>query len=117
ASGAGITAYQIAVTDVFDTQIAMVDSAGNFLQDSDKNYYYCGNAGDSSTCWGNSTSLRGSWVSRTDGRSLAGGIYDSMITFTLNENDLDKVLYYAMRGESGTVGDYVVVFHTGIGQP
>lgn len=117
ASGVPLSVYQFAVTNVVDVQIATVDGDYNFVRDADKNYVYCGNAGDNSTCWGTHYSMVGSWVARSEGRYLEGGRYDAMMSMELVPEDVDKFYNFAMRTESNTAGDYIAVFHAAIGQP
>lgn len=117
ASGVDPTVYMISVTDRFDPLIALIDGDYNFIEDDDKNAIACDDAGNSSLCWGTSYSLNGSYVSRSLNRQVGGFQFDAMLTFPLQPGFENLYLNYLMRSAGmDTYGDYVVVFHVGIGE-
>ncbi len=115
-SGVPLTAYMMSVTQVFDPWIGLVDSEMNFLKDNNDVYFACDDAGFTS-CWGESTNMESFAVSRSGGRALAGGSKDAMMTIPLDPSFEDSYINYLMSTIQGTYGDYIVVFHAGIGQP
>ena len=82
ASGIPISAYMISVSDGLDSFLYIVDQDNHSIQLTDKSYYACDDAGTDS-CWGNSSPLAKSYVSRENGKVLAGGDYDSMMSLIL----------------------------------
>ncbi|RMG87907.1 MAG: hypothetical protein D6712_04805 [Chloroflexi bacterium] len=114
-SGVDFSVYQISLTNEFDPLIAVVDSEGNFVQDSSGNYFACDNAGDSSMCWGNNADLSTSYIARDANAQLAGGPLDAMLTLGAPESLIGTVVNLQMRSSSmATTGGYVVVFHFGL---
>ncbi|MDQ7035605.1 MAG: hypothetical protein Q9P01_12450 [Anaerolineae bacterium] len=69
-SGVTPTAYNIAVTNVFDAVITLVDGDYNLMQDEAGSAIYCDDAGNTSLCWGESAPLGRSYVSRSQNRQL-----------------------------------------------
>ena len=116
ASGVTPSVYMISVTSRFDPLIVLIDSDYNFIQDDNKNFFACDDAGDSGSCWGESFSMRGSYVSRTFGRQLPGGQLDAMLQLPVVPGNEWSFYNFLMRSaEMRTFGDYMVVFHLGIG--
>ena len=117
ASGVPLTVYMISVTDALDPLMATVDADYNFLTNDAGNFLACDDAGDVNNCWGNSASLRGSYVSRSRGRELGGFGFDSMLSFDLDQSMTDSYINILMRSSSqATFGDYLVAIHAGIGR-
>jgi hypothetical protein len=117
ASEINLNAYMISVTEVFDPVIATIDAEYNFVQDADKNYIACDDAGVASLCWGESTSLAGFYVSRSENRALPGGSKDAMLSMPLKPEYVGGYYNFIMRSTGNTYGDYIVAFHMGIGEP
>ncbi len=117
ASGVNLNAYMISVTEVFDPLIATIDAEYNFVQDDDKNYIACDDAGVESLCWGESTNLSGFYVSRSENRVLPGGSKDAMLSMPLKPDYVGGYYNFVMRSAGNTYGDYIVAFHMGIGEP
>ncbi|GAB4340923.1 MAG: hypothetical protein Kow00117_21140 [Phototrophicales bacterium] len=116
ASGIPVTTYMISVVQGFDPLIALIDGDYNFLLDDNGNPIACDDAGNSSNCWGNSASLANSSVSRPDGRTLAGGQYDAMLSIPLQTDMEGSYLNFLMRSyEMNSLGNYVIAFHMGTG--
>lgn len=113
-SGVDPTAYMISVVSAFDPLIYLADNELNQLSDDDGNPLACDDAGNSGLCWGESESLSGSYVSRSQNRELGGGQYDSMITIPVSDDLLGFYLNYVMTSYGSTEGDYVVAFHMGV---
>lgn len=111
ASGIAPTVYNIAVTNAFDAMITAVDGDFNVLEDNRGVSVFCNNAGNSSTCWGESTNLVDSYISRSQNRLLPGGNLDAMMTLPIDVIR-DRNLNYIMGGNN-SYGDYVAVFHLG----
>ncbi|RMG76524.1 MAG: hypothetical protein D6711_03725 [Chloroflexi bacterium] len=116
ASGIPVTTYMISVVQGFDPLIALIDQDYNLLVDNDGNPITCDDAGNVSNCWGDSASLANSSVSRPDGRTLAGGQYDAMLSIPLQTDMEGSYLNFLMRSyEMSSLGNYVIAFHIGTG--
>lgn len=118
ASGVPISAYMISVTSGLDPLMKIMDSDDQPFQFDDGTYFACDDAGNLELCWGESYSLSGAYVSRTQGRQLPGGNLDAMMIVPIEElgmePDEEGYLNYKMSSSgNGTSGDYVVVFHMG----
>lgn len=115
ASGIKPSVYMVSVTNGLDTAIGLVDSDYNFQQDNNGAYYFCDDSG-SNSCWGESYNLTDYYVSRTQGRYLIGGPLDAMLRLAVLPGN--EWLYYTFLMRSSqqqTFGDYMVIFHIGIG--
>ncbi len=118
ASGVPVSAYMISVTSRFDPLIALVDSQYEFVQDSDGVFIACDDSGNPELCWGDSSSMSRTYVSRAGRSDLGGYQFDSMLTLPLEEGMEGGFFNFLMRSSGmNTFGDYVVAFHMGIGQP
>lgn len=115
-SGVNPTVYMFSVVRSVDPLIAMIDSDYNFLADNDGNTIMCDDAGNASNCWGESYDLRNAFVSRSEGRSVSGTRTDAMLTMPISPEVIGAAYIPIMRSyEMRTFGDYVAVFHVGIG--
>lgn len=115
ASGIVPTTYMISISSRFDPLMALYDPERGYLMDSSKNYYACDDAGDAASCWGESYSMAGSYVSRTHGRQLGGGGLDAMLRLPVVAGQEWQYYNFMMRSARNTYGDYIVAFHMGIG--
>jgi hypothetical protein len=115
ASGVPITAYSIAVTSALDTLLSIVDEDDLTVVLDDGSFVSCDDAGNTSLCYGLSERLDSYYVSRTNGRRVPGGQYDSMLQIPSDVFDPDGVFveYRFSSSEQRTFGDYVAVFHMG----
>lgn len=113
-SGVDPTAYMIAVTQRFDPTILLIDGNYNTIEGDDKQPIGCDDAGTGS-CWGESRSLNGAYVSRSNNRQLPGGTLDSMMTIPL-DGTWGGYYNFAMTSFGGTYGDYIAAFHLGTAQ-
>jgi len=112
AAGVPPTAYMISVTNAFDPLMALVDGNYNFIEDDDRNFIACDDAGNANLCWGESFGLSGRYVSRTQGRQLPGGSLDAMLSVPVDNSTVGNFINYVMRGNE-SFGDYVAAFHLG----
>jgi hypothetical protein len=117
ASGVPVSAYMVSVTDGLDSFLYIVDEDNHSIEVSDGAYYACDDAGTDS-CWGESANMATSYVSRENGRVLAGGDYDAMMALTWPDIGVepgDEAYINWRMTSSGikTFGDYVAVFHMG----
>ncbi|MBZ0293949.1 MAG: hypothetical protein K8L99_15395 [Anaerolineae bacterium] len=121
ASGVPLTVYMISVTDDLDPLIARINSDLSYVTDSNGDQVYCDDAGNASLCWGQSSSMTGSYVTRRGSQRLGGFGADAMLSIPLDGVQLDpdpdlRFLNYVMSSfEQSTFGDYVLAFHIGIG--
>jgi microcompartment protein CcmK/EutM len=121
ASGVPLTVYMISVTDALDPLIARIDSDFNVVNDTNGNAIVCDDAGDTSLCWGDSSPLSGSYVTRRGNQKLGGFGSDAMLSLPLTgmvldpDPDLRFVNYLMTSYQQSTFGDYVLAFHVGIG--
>jgi len=120
ASGVDPTIYMVSVTDRLDPYISMIDTEYNMYVDEKGNQiWYCDDAGNSDYCYGNSTTMLGSYISRASNRPKLGGYgLDAMLTLPLESGD-EFYTVHALMHSSGfrTFGNYLVAFHLGIGNP
>lgn len=113
-SGVDATTYMISVVSSFDPLLFLADDSNVALVDGDGVSILCDDAGDARLCWGNSSSLVGSYVSRSANRQLGGGQFDSMMSLALTDDLAGFVFRYVMTSYGSSEGDYVVAFHLGI---
>lgn len=102
-----------------DPILAAVDNDGNVLTDRDNLDIICDDAGTNS-CYGSSSALDNSFVTIASGR-LPGWQYDAYITLdvsgvSLSDDPDENTLPFIMSSYQGTQGQYLVVFHMGIGE-
>ena len=115
ASGVQPTAYMIGIVQAFDAYIYLVNEANEALIDeANKSYVACDNAGQS--CWGTSYSMVGAAASRSGGRAVGGGSLDAMMQLPIGAGDENIWMNSVMVG-NGTYGDYMQVYHVGVGDP
>ena len=120
ASGIDPTIYMVSVTDRLDPYISMIDTEYNMYVDEKGNQiWYCDDAGNSDYCYGESTTMLGSYISRAANRPKLGGYgLDAMLTLPLEAGD-EFFTVHALMHSSGfsSFGNYLVAFHLGIGNP
>ena len=115
-SGINPTVYMISVVAALDPLIALIDGDYNFMSDTDGAVIACDDAGTNS-CWGDSSTLRGASVSRTQNRTLGGANTDAMLTLPISSDNIGLFFNTIMRSfEMRSFGDYVVVYHIGLGE-
>jgi hypothetical protein len=117
ASGVPVTAYMISVTDALDPYMRLIDADYNTIT-LDNSPVICDDSGNASLCWGESTALSNSSVSRSGGRQLGGFQYDAMLTIPnetlgLGPNDEGYLNFLMTTYQQQTFGDYLVAFHLG----
>lgn len=120
ASGVPIAVYMISVTSALDPYMKVMGQDNMPFVLDDGTLFACDDAGNTSLCWGESASLNGSYISRTNNRRLPGGSLDAMMVVPTEElglgPDEDGYLTWNMTTVNNeTFGDYVVVFHMGTG--
>jgi hypothetical protein len=121
ASGVPLTVYMISVTDSLDPLISRIDADFNVVEDTNGNLIACDDAGNAELCWGESSPLGGSYVTRRGNQQLGGIGSDAMLSTPLTgmvlDPDLDlRFINYLMSSyQQSTFGDYVLAFHAGIG--
>jgi hypothetical protein len=120
-SGVPATAYMVAVTGELDSLMTLADPNFDVTLNPDGDTIVCNDAG-TGTCWGESQDLSAFSVSRTRDRVLDGHATDAMLSIPLGAYaELDPnqayLLGFLMSSRRSTIGDYLVVFHLGIGGP
>lgn len=107
-AGASITLYMLAEDNsLIDPYIYQIDSAGDVITDSAGNEISCDNAGDNTSCWGNSANLTNLTVSTRTG-TLTGSADDAM----LSVRGGSSTSFALTTSPSGSIGgQYVPVFH------
>ena len=115
ASGVDPTVYMVSITNRLDPYISMVDGNGDYVVDEKGNQlWYCDDAG-SASCFGESSIMTGSYVSRTANRYLGGFGLDAMLTIPLEAGYEFLVANFLMHSANfDSFGDYLVAFHMGI---
>lgn len=122
ASGVPLTVYMISVTDDLDPLISRIEPDYDLVYDDANNIVGCDDAGDAARCWGQSSSLGNSFITRTNGRQLPGISTDAMLSIPLDGVTLDpdpdfRFLNYLMTSyQQSTFGDYVLAFHIGLSE-
>jgi hypothetical protein len=115
-SGIDPSVYMMAVVPSFDPLIALVDSDYNVVTDETGSEVFCDDGGNIYICWEAGSNLRSAAVSRTQNRVLSGKDTDAMLTIPITADTIGDNFIFLMRSyEMQTYGDYVVVFHVGIG--
>lgn len=115
ASGIAPTTYMISISSRFDPLMALYNTETGYLQDNNGSYYACDDAGDATSCWGESYSMAGAYISRTNGRQLGGGGLDAMLRLPVSAGQESRFYNFMMRSARNTYGDYIVAFHLGTG--
>ena len=119
ASGVDPTIYMVSVTDQLDPYISLIDSEYNaYVDEKGNQIWYCDDAG-TDLCYGESTTMIGSYISRAANRPNLGGYgFDAMLTLPIAEGDEFFTVNALMHSSSfNTYGNYLVAFHMGIGNP
>ena len=118
-SGVALSTYMIGVVDSVDPHMFIADSNMDPFVDGGGQAVQCDDAGTNS-CWGESTNLRGSVVSRTRGRESRTDNLDAMLSLPLSDfagmdfSEGSYLTYVMTRATQGT-GDYVIAFHAATG--
>lgn len=104
-----------------DPLIYMVDADFNVITDSDGANISCDDAG-TTLCWGDSVDLSDSSVTINTG-TLPGWQYDAMLMLPLDnfvpdeDRSLNFVNFLMTSYQQQTLGEYLLAFHFGIGDP
>ena len=118
ASSVPLTVYMISRTTDLDPYIFRGDEDLAVISDDNGFDYFCDDAGNSTLCYGQSSSLDGSFVSTAEGQ-LPGFQYDSMLSLPLDgvelNSDPDFNFYnFVMTSfNQSSQGQYVLAFHIG----
>ncbi|MCC6615150.1 MAG: hypothetical protein IT320_16855 [Anaerolineae bacterium] len=101
-----------------DPIISLVDADLNIRTDDSGNDIYCDDAG-TDLCWGTSVDLSDYSVTINSG-TLPGWQYDSYLSFDLTDLALsddpdENFLSFLMSSYEGSQGQYLLVFHAGMG--
>lgn len=110
-----LNAYVISVTNAYDPTVRLVDADYNGLVDGNNNPIGCDDAGNATLCWGESFPLGNSYISRSGGRQLGGGPLDAMLAIPVTQGDIGGFYNFLVNSAQNSFGDYVMVFHMGIG--
>lgn len=116
ASGVPLTAYMIARTNQLDPLMYRVDGERNPLTDGAGGVIGCDDAGDANACWGQSSSLVGSYVT-TEAGQLGGGPLDAMLSIPMAgfqltaDRNFNYVNFMMTSFQQQTLGQYVVALH------
>ena len=114
-SGVPISTYVISVTNAYDPYLSVIDADYNIMTDDQGYYVVCDDAGEPSLCWGDSAFLDSSYVTRSQGRQLPGGVLDSMLSLFVTEDQVGGYFNYLVNASQNTYGDYLMVFHMATG--
>lgn len=119
-SGVPLTVYMLTRGQSgVDPYIYLLDANGNPLQDDSGADVYCDDAGNPNLCYGDSVALDNSTVTINTG-TLPGWTLDSMLSLPLSaftfEADAVNYLNYLMTSFGSSEGQYLLVFHMGIGE-
>lgn len=113
-SGVDITAYMVSVTNDLDSLVYIVNSEDRMFVFDDGTAAACDDAGTTTCYGGESTSLSGYYVTRTNGNKLGGGDFDSFMALPSDVFTAGNFLEYRFSSsQQRTRGDYVAAFHLG----
>jgi hypothetical protein len=111
-----LSVYMLSAGGDLDAYIEFVDSDNNVIVLDEGERVECDDAGDTDSCWGESYDLSRARVGNTRGHDT-----DSMMSIYLEGFPLDpdpefNYFNYLMTSyEQASFGDYIVVFHLGVG--
>jgi hypothetical protein len=115
-SGVPLSVYMLSAGGDLDSYIGFVDSDNNVIVLDEGERVECDDAGDSDTCWGESSDLNGTRVGNTRGRGTDAMMSIYLDGFPLDPNPEFNYFNYLMTSyEQASFGDYIVVFHLGVG--
>ncbi|MEO8610077.1 MAG: hypothetical protein ABI690_19440 [Chloroflexota bacterium] len=120
-SGVPLSVYMLGVQDALDPFLQMVNADGSPILLRDGTPVECDDAGDPSICSGKSRSLVGSFVTGAGNRQVKGREGSAMLTIPIDGFDPNadvnvSFLNFALTSyEQQSIGDYLVVFHIGVG--
>ena len=114
-SGVPVTAFVFSQTENFRPAISLVDTEGNTLRDETDNPITCTQAGNSDSCWGDSTSLTDATYTLFDGEPRNGGEFDASLSIPLDSAFLGDVINFRIHSANNTLGEYVLMLHIGKG--
>jgi hypothetical protein len=120
-SGVPLSVYMLGVQDALDPFLQLVNADGTPIVLGDGTPIECDDSGDSSICSGESRSLVGSFVTGARNRQIKGREGSAMLTIPIANFDPNadanvSFLNFAMTSyEQQSIGDYVAVFHIGVG--
>lgn len=121
-SGVPLSLYMLGVQDELDPFLQLVDTAGKPIKLKDGTPVECDDGGDPSICFGDSKSLVGSFVTGARNRQVQGREGSAMLTIPISdfdptvESDLSFLNFNMTSYQQESVGDYVLVFHIGVGE-
>jgi hypothetical protein len=118
ASRTPLTVYMISRENQLDPYMAVTDGGTTIVNDDTGAMMACDDAGNTSLCWGNSSSLNGTYVTTINGQ-LPGNQYDAMMSFDLStlqlfpdpSQNFFNLIFSSYQASS--LGQYVVAFHMG----
>jgi hypothetical protein len=118
ASGVDISAYMISVTNDLDSLIYVVGEDDRMIVLEDGTAAVCDDANTPSCYGAPDVSLQGAFVTRTNGRRLPTGQFDSLFRVPSDIFTAGNFLEYRFSSPGQrTFGDYVAAFHLGTTAP
>jgi hypothetical protein len=106
-----ITAYAIAVDDTLNPMLAYLDNAGEVVTNDEDVAYQCDDAGIPDNCYGQTPSLRDSFVTLRDSVNIAAFEVDAMLELPINETLTGATFPLRVTGSQDTSGAYIVILH------
>ncbi|MBE2266941.1 MAG: hypothetical protein IAE80_01830 [Anaerolinea sp.] len=116
ASEVPLSVYMISASSALDPAIYMVNADGDIVEDADGNPVFCDDAGNEELCFNTGASLDGSSVTLSRGE-LQANDFDALLALPFGEDASGIYVNYLLTSyEQQGQGDYVVVFHAGVGE-
>ena len=106
-----MTAYAIAVDDTLNPMLAYVDNAGEVVTNDEDVAYQCDDAGIPDSCYGQTPSLRDSFVTLRDSVNVAAFEVDAMLELPINETVTGATFPLRVTGSQETSGAYLIILH------
>jgi hypothetical protein len=120
-SGVPLGIYMLGAQGALDPFLQVVDPDGKPIVLEDGTPVECDDSGDPSICYGESRSLVGSFVTGARNRQVQGRQGSAMLSIEIDDfdpnadPDLSFLNFNMTSYEQESIGDYVLVFHIGVG--
>ncbi len=115
-SGVPLSVYMLSKGGNLDSYIEFVDGDDNVIVLDEGERVECDDAGDRTTCWGESSDLNDAQVGNTRGRDTDAMMSINLDGFPLDPDPEFNYFNYLMTSyDQASFGDYIVVFHIGVG--
>jgi hypothetical protein len=121
-SGLPLSLYMLGTEDELDPFLKLVTADGEPILMDDGTAVECDDGGDDSICYGDSSTLVGSFVTGARNQQVQGRERSAMLSIPVDDFDpnadpeLSFLNFTLTSYEQESVGEYVLVFHIGVGE-